>query len=162
MRCHRLATVVISVALAVGIGAGPSQALSGCSGDAASAVDQYCEPIPTPNNGPTPLGPVGTPGGLRPLASTLPHRTVQRILRAPKRAVLLTIPAPYRHKPAVASRSANGPGTPVGTTRPTVSSWPLIRVPVLVIAGLALLHAGIVLSRRRSPHGTGAVPPGSQ
>ena len=151
MRSRRLAAF-ISIVVTVGVGTGPAQALSGCSSGAASAIDQYCESIPTANNGPTSLGPAGTPGGITPLASTLRRPILQRIARSRKRAILLSIPAPYRHE-----STATANGATVGGSTPAVSPWSLIQIPILVIAALAFALAGVALWRRRERGGAGAI-----
>jgi hypothetical protein len=151
MRRRRVAAAVISIALTVSVGAEPAQALSGCSSGAPSAIDQYCESIPTANNGPTSLGPAGTPGGITPLASTLPRPILQRLTRSRKRVILLSIPAPYRQ-----TSSATVSGGNVGGSMPAVSPWSLIQIPLVVIGALAVALAGVALWRRRDHGGTGA------
>ncbi len=151
MRRRRVAAAVTSIALTVGVGAGPAQALSGCSSGAPSAIDQYCESIPTANNGPTSLGPAATPGGITPLASTLRRSILQRIARSRKRAILLSIPAPYRHE-----SSATVSGATVGGSTPAVNPWSLVQIPILVIGALVFALAGVALWRRRERGGTGA------
>lgn len=127
--------------------AAPSPALAarhrpttGCGAPAGSAINEYCDAIPTPTGGAVPR--VGSPS----VAKTLPPAAVNRINAAPAARNLLTLPAPARvrhrakHKRAVATAS-------IGTA--TTSAWSLALTLILVLVAIALLLAAIAAERWR-------------
>jgi hypothetical protein len=100
----------------------------------ASAVNQYCEDIPTAAGGGTP--PPGAPGPPAPsLATTLPKAAVRAATRKRARA-LLSIPAPGPSVPITASVHKSSSSFPTGLL-------------VALIAIAAALAAGAFARHRR-------------
>jgi hypothetical protein len=126
MRARALSTALVCLAVGAGVAATPAAALTGCSSNAASAIDQYCESIPSSNGGPTPFSLGGAP-----LWPTLTRSFVNAIIRSRKHSGLLTIPAPYRP----ASRGL--------APAPAVSVFALLRTLILIIVALAISLAAI-------------------
>jgi hypothetical protein len=142
----RIWTRILSICALVLVSIAPTasaRVVGGCNGSsAASALNQYCESFPTANGKPPSTSHGGT--APTPVAAVL-SRTAARAIRSlppRQRLALLSIPAPYRHT------ATAGPVS--------VDSWPLWRVVVLVIVGLALAFAAVALWRRR-PRAAGAV-----
>lgn len=139
MRIGRhLPLTIFLVAAAVAISAPVASATSGCGSGAPSAMDQYCETFPTANGGPTPLD----PGEGSPVAFRLPRRVFEAIVHTREHIRLLTIPAPSKH-------------TSVTGSIPSVGSWPLLRVLVLIIVAMLLALTAVAIWRhRRTPGAT--------
>lgn len=154
-RLSILVAVFLPVVLAFGIvSARAGAAQLGCTGGAASAIDQYCETIPRATGSQPPR--VGAPI----LASTLGRRAV-RALSHPSspRNLLLTIPASVRHPASVAPhargahpiRDARAGTTASGLSGPvSVLSLSLTLILILVAIALALTAAAIARWRLRS------------
>jgi hypothetical protein len=119
--------------------------LTTCDSPADSALNQYCETIPSTGGGQRPST------GMHALATTLPPTLVSRILasgpasgRASPRA-LLTLPAPVRE----ARPTPTGPtGAAIASTQP-LSAW---IIAVLALVALALAGGTVAERRRRRIH----------
>ncbi len=99
MSLARRLGIVLSVALPLTLGpgiatAGAATAAGGCTGNPASAINQYCETIPAPTGAKSPVA--GTPA----LRTALPPRVLRQInsptgsISPAARRQLLTLPAP--------------------------------------------------------------------
>jgi hypothetical protein len=112
--------------------------VTSCDNPADSALNQYCETVPSTGGGQRPTS--GTPA----LGSSLPAPIVRQIVtpaaghRARHRR-LLTIPAPTRHLKAAASSRQTVAATA------GLSTWTIVIVAALALA----LAAGVMLDRRR-------------
>ena len=148
---RRSCTTVLVIAALL---AGPATAafanpVTVCDNPADSALNQYCETIPS-------TGGAQTPGGARSLSVVLPRALVARILTRGTRtgassstageshrdrrsaAALLTLPAPTRYR--------------ASPTAPTVAATQPISVWIVAIVGVmaVMLAGGAAVSRRRS------------
>lgn len=127
---------------------GASTSLQSCTGGKISAIDQYCETIPAATGGHAPE--VGSPS----LAATLPPALAVRIARGPYR-VLLGLPAGSPARRTHGGSSARHPvaSSPRVESKASVSS--LSGTLIAIMAGAALLLAGVAaLSRRRNQRST--------
>jgi hypothetical protein len=134
----RRATIILLVsaaALAAGSAGASANQLTGCNNPADSALNQYCETIPTSTGGHRPV--VGTPA----VATTLPRTVVHQLLaaRGARRAHrrLLTLPAAHRRLPLKTSNAATS----------SLSLW-----IILILALVALAVAAGVIADRRLRH----------
>lgn len=144
MRTHpRIALAIVLVLLAgSGVATGRSVAAiaPGCANPVDSALNQYCDTIPTSAGAQVPN--IGTPS----LGSALPRTVVAKIERAGRRSgqplasrrrVLLSLPAPG-HRTSLNTRAAIAEG-------PLLPLWLL-----LVLVGLAVAMAALtVVTRNR-------------
>jgi hypothetical protein len=114
--------------------------IPGCVNPADSALNQYCETIPSATGGQTPS--VGAPA----VASTLTPKLVRRIeaARGLQRA-LLRLPAP-----ASARHHASRPSRPLLPVRAAVTSvWSLSLGLILVLVALAMALTATAAARWR-------------
>ncbi len=127
----RRSLILLAVLTLSTCGAAPGAlAAGGCGGPADSALNQYCEAIPTAGGGQVPHA--GAPA----LATTLPPRVVRQLERARTGGVkhraalrsLLSLPAPGRNRPSSSQAGIS-----------TDSSLPLWLIVVLAASALALL-----------------------
>ncbi len=137
--------------MSLALGAAPTHALAagGCGAPANSALNQYCESIPTARGGQRPNTPAPSVG------SALPPGVAQRIgqsganagvrssggraLRSPAARQLLNLPAPVGH-------------VTLGAQRASVSGSSLPLWLILVLAVAALLLAAAAAYRWRRGH----------
>jgi hypothetical protein len=135
--------------------AGAAQASGGCTGRPASAIDQYCELVPTPTGGQPPRSRDVKLGG------TLPRRLQRTLLRHPSELRALGgLPARLF--------SPRHPAGPSGLSRAPVQdagvSWWSITTPIVILlaaAGLGLAGWAGVEHRRRPRRDGGPDPHGS-
>ncbi len=141
---HKLILLAAAAALVACASAPVALAAGGCGGPADSALNQYCEQIPTAHGGQKPQ--VGYPqlGGVLPLAAV---RRIERSAASAGRAhagraaalrALLRLPAP-QHAPRPSLSQVGG------------SSLPLWLILVLATCALALLLAAANRWRKREP-----------
>jgi hypothetical protein len=134
---------------------GGGSALAGtklCSGGL-SAVQQYCENVPTATGGQTPtagMPALGVPVPPRLLRSVAGSSSLPLIMRGRHR--VLVIPSVAHRGPSVAHRGhASAAALPLGKVLPKVSAWSLSLPMILVFAAVAAgLISIAVLSRRRA------------
>ncbi len=144
--CLRIpALVSLIAALALTLGAAPAYGArggAGCSGNAPSALDQYCEVIPSARGGETPRS--GSPA----LGSALPARLVQQLVNRQSllsarvqqtRKKLLTLPAPDPPRSLGATGDVNA----------TVNSWSVAWPLILIMAAVMLAFAAAALAQRK-------------
>ncbi len=150
MTARSIRALLLACAVLVPALLAPSaQALVGCSSHTASAIEQYCETIPSAGGGPTPVGQGGVTGSLPPgaahrlLASVRTAMAHHRGRAAASQVALLSMPAPYRHVAIL--------GPP-----PAAGGWPLWRVLAVVLVALLVAAAAATLWRRR---GRNTAPP---
>jgi hypothetical protein len=111
---------------------------AGCGAPAGSAINQYCEALPSATGRSQPH--VGSPS----VANTLPPRTVHQLSDGtPAAQQLLTLPAAHkRHR-------HHAKPTAAGLTGPDASVWSLSLLMILILVALALGLGGIAFERRR-------------
>jgi hypothetical protein len=131
--------MLLGSALVMAISPAPAIALSGCSMNSVSAVDEYCEQIPSAGGGDTALGTQGQP----PLALSLSSKAVRRLLVARRSSrtaasALLSIPSRYRQRTVVGGAAIT-------------SGWSVLRTLVLIAGGLVAMLVAFAILRRRSP-----------
>jgi hypothetical protein len=118
---------------------------SPCARNTVSALDQYCEQLPSAKGAQTPQA--GTPA----LGPTLPPR-VQRALAAPRGAIPQQVRQQLRLLPASATAPVPHPGTgvtPGAATATPPSPWSLSLPLILVLAAIALALLALAVARRR-------------
>jgi hypothetical protein len=113
--------------------------LGACGAPAGSAINEYCDAIPSATGGTVPH--VGSPS----VATTLPKPIARAISAGPSAGrKLLTLPAagkPHKpHKRKVRIASLSGPAT---------SIWSLSLILILILAAIALGLVAIAVERRR-------------
>lgn len=130
---HRGAMVGVFVALWLGFAGSPAGAasISGCTNPADSALNQYCEVIPSATGGQTPSG--GSPG----LGSTLSSATLKQIehgSRGKARAASALVALP----PAIQLRrsAAVGRGPVAAASASSLPVWLYISLAALLLAML--------------------------
>lgn len=144
-----LTTILVVVALALvalGLGASAASAafLPGCANPADSALNQYCETIPTPTGGQRPQA-----GGSA-LVTTLAPQIAGKIIapagaRTPARRRLLTLPAAGQHQ----SISDAGPSSAAITTSPSALAPGLILALILLAVALTGIAGTRWVQQRR-------------
>lgn len=146
------ALAFVCVVIAVAVLAPAASALSGCPSHTASAIEQYCETIPSAGGGSTPIG-----SGAPTVTSGLPARAARRLLgeihselghhrgrAAASRLVLLSMPRRYRH-------------VPIAGPTPGTGGWTLWRILLICLLALLAAAGAAALWRRRARD---ADPPG--
>jgi hypothetical protein len=107
----------------------------GCTNPAESALNQYCETVPSPGGGQTPSS------GLPSLATTLPARVDKQLTSgrgARSRRALLAVPAPASHRVNLSFPAISTAAT---------STFPIWLIIVLIAAALTL--GGVAAARWR-------------
>jgi len=143
-----LREIRIALFIAAALLASPGAALAGsssgtCSGHSVSAIDQYCEQVPSPGGG------HGTGPRTPELATVLPRPVVSKLETNRQQGRLLLLPAPVgRHR---ASHSHSQARISTGNSLPVVqgdgSPWSTI---ILVLGAIAALMLVIEAVRRRT------------
>jgi hypothetical protein len=158
--------VIFLVVVALAGAAGTADARTGargrsdpCGGShpATSAINQYCEVVPSTTGG-NRVGP-RTPE----LPTTLPFRTAYRLWTNPARRRLLTLPAPA-FRPGSLQGAASSDSTGVGGAVSSSVVWMPILLALGVVAAflLAIDQARRLRARRRRGDGLShTVPPTS-
>ncbi|HWE34470.1 MAG TPA: hypothetical protein VG410_13345 [Solirubrobacteraceae bacterium] len=114
---------------------------TGCGAPAGSAINEYCDAIPSPTGGTVPH--VGSPA----VAMTLAPAAVHQINAAPlAERKLLRLPAPTRVRHRTRHRHAVSAAS-IGSA--TTSVWSLALTLILVLVAIALVLAGIAAERWR-------------
>lgn len=129
--------IVPTLVLALAFATGTSAAHAACTGGRVSAIDQYCETIPTPTGT---QGPAGSPE----LGSALPPQTALTMVRSRRLFPLLLLPA----RPKRLGQS-HGSVPQVAS----VSPWSLSLGLVLILLAIAVVLAALAAAgwwRRRS------------
>lgn len=155
----RIAPLLVVAITAVAAPVAAAQPGAACAGpNGASALNQYCENVPTAAGGKVPG--VGSAS----IASTLPPAITARIKALPAgdpRRRLLSLPTAAQTTAAPGRDRAAASGTPPGApgTRTVISSeirtgpssiaWPLVLV--IALATVALLGVALVRRHRRRP-----------
>jgi hypothetical protein len=139
-RSRNLIVLVLPLAVLAGT-ASPAAArhhsLGGCGAPAGSAINEYCDVIPSQSGGSAPK--VGNPS----VATTLPPRIVRAIEAGPSaQRKLLTLPAAHKRTKRHKLRTAALVG-------PATSVWSLSLTLILILAALALALVAIAFERRR-------------
>jgi hypothetical protein len=120
------------MALANGAAATPAP---GCDNPAESALNQYCDAVPTAVGAKPPT--LGSPS----LRSSLPPQALRRLrasgLGAAARRRLLSLPAPTK------------PAHPAQTAAGSASLWSLALWMILLLAAIALALTAVAARRRR-------------
>jgi hypothetical protein len=131
-----VASVALLLAPSPALAAHHRRALTGCGAPAGSAINEYCDAIPTSTGGDVPK--VGSPS----VAKTLPHALVRQIAAGPlPQRKLLTLPAAPRHRRhAVRAASLGGSVT---------SFWSLSLTLILILVAIALVLGGVAAERWR-------------
>jgi hypothetical protein len=148
-RLRNILLVVLPIALATCISSASAatNVISGCDNPLDSALNQYCDAVPTAVGKQPPRA--GTPA----LSSTLPPQAVAAIGTASSSQKLLELPAPVRH---VGHRT---PATKHGATVPSDvsgqatagSSLPLWLILLMAALALALASAAYARWQRQRP-----------
>jgi hypothetical protein len=119
----------------------------GCGAPAGSAINQYCEALPTATGGKQPK--IGTPS----VAKTLPPRVVHELAQAgPAAQRLLTLPAAAHHRRKPSSVNV------AGLSGPDTSAWSLSVLMIVLLALAALGLGGVAYERRRGRRAAGRAP----
>lgn len=141
-----VAAPLVLVALGLGVSSASAAFLPGCANPADSALNQYCETIPTAGGGQRPQA--GGPA----LATTLAPRIVSQIVapagaRTRARRRLLTLPAAVQRQPI----SDAGPSSAAVTT--SLSALAPGLIVALILLALALTGVAGARWRQQRRHG---------
>lgn len=157
---RRFILLLAALAVSLALSAPAAEASpSGCTGGKVSAIDQYCETIPTPTGGQS-AGP-GSPT----LATTLPHRVVVELARRGPLRSLLGLPSTVGYGRQTSHRRlaqhaspAGQPAGPAGSTgaRKTISAASAQSLSldlILILIGIGVAMIAIAVARRWLPRG---------
>lgn len=169
IRSRTVVLAVLMLAIGLSIGASEASALTCFGGPAASALNQYCETVPTSSGHHGSSGGPGAPsGGSTTLGSSLPKRVVQQ-LTAPTNGSSSTPSTAHGAKSPSSGRSSRKssrnaaaaqplltlpaatihPGATRLSTAGVADVWSPILVLLVVMAVLGLLMGGLAFALRR-------------
>ena len=130
IRSRTVALAVLSLVLGLSLGAGQASALSCFGGPAASALNQYCETVPSSSgHHGSSGGPSAPSGGSTTLASTLPKRVIRQLTPA----ATGSSSTPAASAPTNRAKRSRHHRASRTSTRDAAAAQPLLTLPAATI-----------------------------